>query len=996
MFQESCFSISRSLLALCVMALSATHTVLFAQEYPVPRLSPAPVHVSGLEESLIDLNGTWAFSSGPDEAFFAQKPPPTGDLASIEVPGQWVMQGFEVEAGTAAGYRREFHIPSEWAEHRIKLRCDAIYSDATVYVNGQEIGRHVGGFTPFELDITDAAKPGAANTIAIAVRAESDSDLLSHGSEYAFHSLGGILRKLYVFALPNTNIASFHASTELDDDYQDAILKIDLQIANEANAVVNDLVASLELTAPDGAVVGLNQNDHELAAIQAGQTGQTTIELPVQNPAKWDCEHPNLYTLTCKLQQGGNSLQTVRRKIGFREVEVRGPEILVNGRPVKLRGVNRHEAHPLRGRSLTPELCRKDAELYKNANINYVRTAHYPASEEFIDACDEIGLFVGEEAPYCFMGMTWGNELWKTEDAHDPKYRDLIVRQTLEMIERDRSHPSIIIWSLGNESLWGPSFEASAEASAKLDPTRPLTFSFLPWELAWRQPDEPYCAIGADHYPGMGGPAKFAEYHRPILFDEYCHLNSYSQHEINADPGVREEWLAPFEEMWEAMYAARAVGGGALWSGVSDWFMLPGGKTVGCGHWGPIDGWRRPKQEYWHVKKVYSPVKLLDLTVEPPDDSEPTRLRVENRHDFTNLNELRITWGDADQSGEIRAAIPPRSEGVLEIPTQARDGDTLRIEFHDGKGRLVDVYEVAVQVKEPGQEPDSIVQAQDKIEFDQTPESYIIKGDGFEWQIDRETAQIVSGKRNGHVVISGGPILMTLPQAFDPKHEAYVVNGLLTGTCHDREVEEVAPQVRDDHVSIQVKDKYREARGGYTLKIDSTGHLSIYYFYRYEEELTARQIGMVFDVPAALNTLHWKRDAHWTVYPEHHIGRPIGQANAFYEPSAKADPRVPPIWPRSLDSNRMGTIDFRSTRTNVHYAALSNEQGAGIKVNGQGRQATRCWVDGDRIRLLVAGHSRGSGEPYLNKWGRHFEDVHRHLVKDSVLEDTIRLEWSDD
>ncbi|MCK7524026.1 MAG: hypothetical protein MZV64_43560 [Ignavibacteriales bacterium] len=175
----------------------------------------------------------------------------------------------------------------------------------------------------------------------------------------------------------------------------------------------------------------------------------------IDGSALWDAEHPNLHTLTLVLRAGDRRLETVVRRVGFREIEIAGTRLFVNGRPVKLRGVNRHEVHPLRGRSLTPELWRRDAELFRAANMNYIRTSHYPPAEEFLDACDEKGLFVECEAPLVWV-QHGANETWKTENPQDPKYLPAIRQAVAETVAFNRLHPSILFWSLANESGWSP------------------------------------------------------------------------------------------------------------------------------------------------------------------------------------------------------------------------------------------------------------------------------------------------------------------------------------------------------------------------------------------------------------------------------------------------------------------------------------------------------------------------------------------------------------
>ena len=957
--------------------------------YDLPRLTPRPVSVAGIDERQVSLNGTWRFNPSPPEEFWKGDAPVGNGWAEIEVPGEWVMQGFAVEEDTAAGYRREFVPPSDWKGHRVKLRCDAVYSDAVVWVNGGEAGRHEGGFTPFELDVTDLVRVGRTNTIALAVRNESLSDVLASATQYAAHQLGGITRKIYLFAVPEVHIASLHVETTFDESYRDAILRVLLETANEGKRDVEHAQVTFELRACGEHSASVSLGTRTLFDIKAGETARSVFELPVAAPKKWDAEHPNLYVLACTLEAGANTLQAVNQRFGFRQVEVRGNEVFVNNRSIKLRGVCRHEVHPLRGRSLTPELWKKDAELYRNANINYIRTSHYPPGEEFIEACDELGLFVEEEAPLCWLGHG-ANPVWREWDCSDAKYLVPIVRSTTEMIGRDRSHPSVIIWSLANESKWGPNFEKSYQAATAADPTRPISFH----DQAWGNYNNlgSNLSIGNFHYQGPGGPEIAERSDRPILFGEYCHLNTYNRREIVTDPGVRDAWGQSFSAMWEKMFACKGCLGGAIWSGVDDVFHLPSGESVGYGEWGPIDGWRRTKPEYWHVKKVYSPIRVLTKTVPTPLDGEPISLRVENRHDFTNLDEVRIEWALADESGTVKADIPPRSIGTIAIrpETNSLSGKALSLKFISRRDFLIDAYLLPVgssQVVAGKGE----TRAAGEVNLEKTGDTLTVRGDRFMYVFDRETGRIRNAEVDNEPVLLGGPMLMILPLAATrtaPAHRADIPP--LNYVCHDWKATKVSARRTSEGARIVVKGTYKEAAGVFIMKIDFNGRMTVDYRFKSLGKVNPRQIGVVFAVPGTCDTLAWNRDPQWTVYPQDHIGRPNGIAKAFQKGAdVRTDLRTEPSRPWELDANALGSNDFRSSKANFRRASLTDEHGAGIRVISDGTRTARAFVDGDFIKILVAEYSNGGGEPFLKG---HLDAGRRPLERGSVLKGTATLE----
>ena len=249
--------------------------------------------------------------------------------------------------------------------------------------NGREVREHSGGFTRWETDITPFVKAGAANEIQLEVTDRIDDP--SYASGYAHHPVGGILRDVTVFALPQTYLYDISVETDLDASYRDAVLAFSASVETSSDAEVR-----YRLTSPSGEDVPLEQSAFRITEDE----DRIVHRLPVSNPLKWDAEHPHLYTLTVSLWQDGGETSRFSKKIGFREVVIAGDRMLVNGMPVKLRGACRHDIHPVLGRMTTPELDSLDAVLFKRANMNFVRTSHYPPGERFLDWCDSLGIYV--------------------------------------------------------------------------------------------------------------------------------------------------------------------------------------------------------------------------------------------------------------------------------------------------------------------------------------------------------------------------------------------------------------------------------------------------------------------------------------------------------------------------------------------------------------------------------------------------------------------------
>ena len=517
----------------CVIVAAAILLAVLAAEgqepLPVPGamvFPPLPQAVAGVASPVLSLNGAWSFNPAPPRYFETLLEPGPG-WSPIEVPGDWTMQGFTVKPWTAAGYLKTVVIPADWKGSQILLRSDGAQSLAAFWVNGQPAGKHEGGFRAFTLDITELCRPGAANVIAAAVQNESMADILASGTQYASYPFGGLTRKVTLFAVPALHIADIDLATDVSDDGRRAAFKV--KVAAEAALISTasggrpDGEVRCTLADPAGRVV--YHGTHPFVRPGPAELMTIPFEGTVENAALWDPEHPNLHTLTVELAAGGRTIETVVRRVGLREIEIAGTRLFVNGRPVKLRGINRHEAHPLRGRSLTPELWRKDAELYRAANINLIRTSHYPPAEEFLDACDELGLFVECEAPLVWV-QHGANETWKTEDPRDPKFLAPIEWAVAETIAFNRRHPSIILWSLANESGWSPHFAAANALAQAMDPSRPRTFHDQAYG-GYNNLGSEDMPIANYHYPGPQGPdlAVSMKLPRPLYYGEYCHLN---------------------------------------------------------------------------------------------------------------------------------------------------------------------------------------------------------------------------------------------------------------------------------------------------------------------------------------------------------------------------------------------------------------------------------------------------------------------------------------
>ncbi len=969
-----------ALLVLCLFAIANIQ----AQE--LPRLSPRPSSVMGIGECNVSLNGSWKFQT------------PSVKETGIEVPGEWTMQGFDVAEGETAVYTRNFELPADWMNKRIKIRFDGVSSYGLVKVNGQSIGEHEGGMVPFELDITSAVKSGQ-NELRVEVKANTISDRIGCISQYAVHTVGGLVRKVSLYALPGINIASMDAVTVLDRSYKNATVNITAQVSNEifganetagANKTPVQAAISVEYTLSDA-----SGKKVATSKVVADKQNNANTQLKVGNAHLWNPEKPYLYTLTTNLLVDGKSVQVNQQKIGLRQVEIKGNLFLVNGQKVKLHGVNRHEAHPLRGRSLTPELCRKDAEIFRAGNCNYIRTSHYPPSEEFLDACDELGLFVECEA-----AITWiqhhASPIWRHWNYEDEKFQPYMVRANLDNIVGNRRHPSIIIWSLGNESRWSKLWAEVLKRAKSLDPSRPTSFHDQCWggfNNAGSKAD-----VANYHYPGINGPAACDTMSRPTLFGEYAHLSCYSRPELATDPGVRAAFGKPLVQMYDSIYNHKGCLGGALWSGIDDIFHLPDGRILGYGPWGPVDGWRREKPEYIGMKKAYTPFRLLDYTCKFNEAKKiyDVELNVENRYDFTNLSEITIEYGiRGEKLTPLKVNIPPRSKGKILINSNMPQNQ-LYLKITDPRG-----FVCAEELLIGGETPLDEHAAFYSFSLEENNESFIVfsKNKTQNFLINKVTGLISKATIKDKVILQQGPVFSLVPMDWDDggkpnvagetyQNNIYPTKNYPAYTLFAKNIQ--AKKNPDGTIEIKSELLFNGGSTGkitYLFNMNNEVKVSYEVTTNSDKEVRPRQYGMLMQVQKSFQTLSWERNGEFSVYPEYDIARTKGtarlNANDLYEVEAW---RKVPQGNWKEDANILGSVDFRSTKTQIKNASLTDDSGNGIEIIGDGKKALRAWLQDGCIHLLVADYNNGGSEPF---YGSPFTSDRVQVKKDDVLKGSV-------
>lgn len=655
----------------------------------------------------LSLNGKWKFHYVET---FADRPTDfmmdrvdASRWPDINVPGNWELQGFGTpiyvnhpyefcssgyppywdkpnppyvpkEWNPTGTYRREFTLPGDWDDKEIFLSADGVRGAAFYYLNGKFVGMSKDAKTPARFNVSAIAKKGK-NVIAIQIHRFSDANYLECQD---FWRISGIERDIYLYAQPQIHLTDFKVESPLDENYRNGILKVKVQFTNESGQ-----------NAPF--VVGyrlLDKNDQQIAQSSTQVSGdQTEVEFTkktIQEPLQWTAETPNLYTLVISLKRpNGDVIEATSCKVGFRTVEIKDKQLLVNGQPILVKGVNYHEHNENTGHYVSEELMKKDFELWKRYNVNTVRTCHYPQQERFYELCDEYGIYVIDEANIESHGMGYDLRVGGTL-GNNPLFMNAHLDRTMNMYERDKNHPSVIIWSLGNEAGNGLNFYVTYNTLKTLD-SRPIQYerALLEWNT------DIYCPMYAP--PSyLEKYARNKEMTRPLILCEYAHAMGNS--------------LGNFQDYWDIIEKYPILQGGCIWDWVDQGFAAKtddGRKywTYG-GDYGengtPSDGNfcingvvypdRSVKPQTEEMGKVYQNIKFLDF------DKQTSTVKIRNDFSFTNLDKYDFYYIIRDHGKEVYRgkienihAAPGKTvtTGFLNgIPKEKQTTGDVRIEFY--------------------------------------------------------------------------------------------------------------------------------------------------------------------------------------------------------------------------------------------------------------------------------------------------------------------------
>jgi hypothetical protein len=834
----------------------------------------------------------------------------------LDVPGNWEIAGFSAatynQPDNAIGlYRLEFDVPAGWEGRIVKVNFDGVQNGAEVYLNGAPVdvdepseGRanfHQGGHTAFQADLTPRVKFGRKNLLAVRVYKNTKEVDLDTGD---FFFLGGIHRPVTLFSVPTAHLDDLSVRTKLLDGG-----KAELRVR-------------LAVTSAGGVKASMRLEGQVVVAQDVGADGRVELVQTLDHPGLWSAEHPNLYRLDVDLTDAsGRSIERVTRRIGVREVSIKDGVLRINDVPVKFTGMCRHEVYPTLGTAINEDVWRKDITLMKWANVNAIRTSHYPYGARFYDLCDELGMYVMDEvsAGWC--------------DPADRALWPAFAQHARETVRRDKNHPCVVVWAVGNENREGHGNRIAAAAIRALDDTRPRLVS-------WRRADQYGVELDDLHYTAPAAIARLIADPRrrkyPITF-----LENPNDWEVRngADYGCLDLWAHVIDRTWRQVWKDDHVPGSFLWEWqdravadryprkLYDEFPRSGVNLVKVK--GQCDGFRNPRASLYQVKMAYAPV---DVDLRPVVGEASVTIHATNRFSFTDLAELKSTWhlmaGEAElRSDAARVALPPRTSGDLTIglPADAlARADSLRLDFARADGTDIVTYLLRLK-PEPDTTPGIDTASLAGVNFPRlnlTPVTYGRNRLGWR-RATRHPVKLVniSTRRAGgpRTPVSDDAALCATPLADVSEMDA----DLVEGDRVDRTVGHIHADFAGGRFAYRLDWSKPNGQDGAPTDI--------------------QEFGWIFTMPGANDRFSWHHRAHWSWYPSTHIGRPAGTATPD---SANVD---------ISRLSRPDAFDFNSTKYDCDWATLTDASGRGLAVTFApgARHHCRGGINADGTNQLV-------------------------------------------
>ena len=659
------------------------------QDPQVNAVNRLPMHSTFLadEAQTLSMAGEWSFRwvRGADvrPVDFWMPDYPDGFWSRIKLPGMWELNGYgdpmylnigypwlghyknqpprvPVDNNHVGSYRRSFDIPAEWKGQQIIIHFGSVTSNLYLWVNGNYVGYSEDSKLESEFDITPFIKPGKRNLIAFQVFRWCDGTYLE---DQDFFRFAGVARDCYLYTRPVTHIEDVEITPDLDRNYRDGSLQVKVTLSDDRRTKVD-----LQLLDATGQPV----------AAASGLSGRAVSQqFDVSAPRKWSAEDPYLYQLVVRLLQGKQVLQTLHFNVGFRKVEIKGSDLLVNGKRVLIKGVNRHELDPDGGYVVSHERMEQDARLMKQLNINAVRTCHYPDDPYWYDLCDRYGFYMVAEANVESHGMGYG----ELTLARDTAYLKAHQERNYRHVQRNFNHPSIIIWSMGNEAGYGPNFEAVYDMIRTMDPSRPIQYE----RAGYEGKTDIFCPM----YAGVEYLKKYADNPartKPLIQCEYAHAMGNSQ--------------GGFKEYWDCYRTLPKLQGGFIWDFADQSIHWKSAKGKPFYAYGGDFNRTDPSDQNFCDNGLVNPDRKLNPHAHEvayyyqdiwTSLERPHEVGVYNEFFFRDLSAYGMRWellknGDVVRSGEVDDVnVAPHDRRVVSVPYGAIDDASewfLNVEYY--------------------------------------------------------------------------------------------------------------------------------------------------------------------------------------------------------------------------------------------------------------------------------------------------------------------------
>ncbi|MCG8306812.1 MAG: DUF4981 domain-containing protein [Cytophagales bacterium] len=819
-------------------------------------------------------------------------------------------------------YRRSFTVPEAWKGRRVFIQFGAVKSAMYLWINGKEVGYSQGSKTPATWDITDYLKEGA-NSLAVEVYRWSDGSYLECQD---FWRISGIERDVFLYSRPQVRIRDFFAKASLDEHYRDGLFTLEVDIKNHTeNLKSGKYQVVMKLLDADGREV---INEAKDANINRKSELKIAFDHRLKNPEKWTAETPDLYTLLISLKNSsGETAEVLTCKVGFRKVEIKDGVFYINGVAVLIKGVNRHEHHQYTGHVISEAAMIEEIRLMKRFNINAVRTSHYPHDERFYELCDAYGLYVTDEANIESHGMYYG----KYSLAKKPEWTEAHADRNMRMVERDKNHPCVIVWSMGNEAGDGEVFTEVYRRIKERDPSRPIHYE----RAIMGDNTDIFCP----QYPGVQGLRNFAskKQPKPMIISEYSHAMGNSNGNL--------------VDLWEVIYEEKNVQlqGGYIWDWIDQSLVevdergnefwtyggdygegMPSDNNFLCN--GIISSDYTPHPAIWEVKYAYQYIWFEEV------DLNVGKVRVKNLHDFIGLDNYRLSWTISENGVELFSGdfpeidIEPHNSKIIQL-------DLPEISKRPGAEYFLDLsatlrnsrpfrpkgFEVAhEQFKLPGIPEEAPAPVSSAPLVLQDHKDIVVTGENFTLTFDKASGTLSSYEINGFALLQSGPAVNFWRPPNDNDKGSNMIGRL--GIWRDvsrglRLAHMEANQLSPSLISVQVEFELEkvEGRNSVTYYVNGNGTVNI------ESSLALEQaelpdlprFGMRWELPVNFDHLtYFGRGPH-----ENYIDRNRSAFVGIYSGKVK-DQYFKYARPQE-----------NGYKTDVRWFELRNENGVGLKVS---------------------------------------------------------------